>query len=196
MNVTEFFQEKLRRRMMNDYERTEEEQKQMNQESAARFNQGKTRFDLIPAWPLEELAKVYTYGTKKYSDDNYRKGMRWRVDVLGCVFRHIWKWVRGEKFDQESGLHHLSHACWNCFCLMIYERNNIGIDDRHPYDLDLLPTEEQKARVKVWLELVKQGKENNYNGLKVKEEKRTACDLCRERKNAKGEQTICSDCIR
>lgn len=194
---------------MNKYQRNEAEERQMNKESAARFNKGKTRYDLLPAWATEQLALVYTYGTRKYSDDNYLKGMKWRKDVLGCIFRHLWKWIRGEQFDAESNLHHLSHAAWNCFCLMTYERNGIGQDDRHPYDLDLLPPEEQTARIDVWTELAKQGKEDEYNGLEVVKyepdgafidikrcDNKSSCKRCIEEKKDVGENPICSDCIR
>ena len=88
------------------YIRNEEEEKQMGQKTAGRFNKGKIRYDLIPPWSLDQLAKVYTYGTRKYDDDNWWKGLKWKKDVFGCITRHIWKWMRGEKYDDESGLHH------------------------------------------------------------------------------------------
>jgi len=53
-----------------------------------------------------------------YDDDNWWKGLKWKKDVFGCILRHIWKWFRGEKYDDESGLHHLAHAAWNCITLM------------------------------------------------------------------------------
>ncbi len=40
-----------------DYKRSEEEEKQMGKTTAARFSEGKVRHDLIPPWPLDELAK-------------------------------------------------------------------------------------------------------------------------------------------
>jgi len=33
---------------------------------------------------------------------------------------------------------------------MEYERNNIGTDDRVPYNLDLVKKEEQEKRIKEW----------------------------------------------
>jgi hypothetical protein len=149
----------------NDYKRSEDEEKQMGQKTAGRFNEGKIRYDLIAPWPLEQLAKVYTYGTVKYDDDNWWKGLKWRKDVFGCVTRHIYKWLRGEKYDDESGLHHLAHAAWNLFSLMSYERNNIGQDDRCPYTQDLLPEDERIRKTKAWRKLADEGKENEYNGL-------------------------------
>lgn len=149
------------------YKRNEEEEKQMGQEIAGRFSKGKMRHDLIPPWPLEQIAGVYTYGTKKYDDDNWWKGLKWKKDVFGCILRHVWKWFRGERFDAESGLHHLAHTAWNCIALMSYERHGIGIDDRVPYELDLMDENERLRRIKVWKELAKQDKLKEYNGLEV-----------------------------
>lgn len=152
---------------MKNYKRNEEEEEQMGNSTAGRFNENKTRYDLVAPYAMEELAKVYTYGTIKYDDDNWWKGLKWKKDVLGCIFRHVWKWVRGEKYDDESGLHHLAHAAWNCFTLMEYELNGIGVDDRIPYGLDLMNKEEQEKRIKLWRKLADEGKDTEYNGLEV-----------------------------
>lgn len=151
--------------MFKNYTRDKNEDSQIGRKEGARFNQGKIRFDLIPTSSLEWLAKVYTYGTIKYSELNWWKGFSWRKDTFGCVLRHLYKWLRGEKYDDESGIHHLAHAAWNCFALIEFEENNIGIDDRIPYCMDLLKPEEREIRIKAWRELADQGKEDEYNGL-------------------------------
>lgn len=154
---------------MKPYVRNEEEESQMGQESAGRFSAGKTRFDLMAPLALDEIARVYTYGTQKYDDDNWWKGLKWKKDVFGCILRHVWKWFRGEKFDKESGLHHLAHAAWNCMALMEYERCGIGIDDRVPYVMDLLNEKERNRRIEMWRYLANQDKLGDYNGLKQDE---------------------------
>lgn len=118
------------------YNRTKEEEAQLGKETAARFDSGKLRYDLIPPKALNELVLVYTYGCFKYDPDNWWKGMSWRK-VIGPMLRHIFKWIRGEKYDSESGLHHLAHAAWNAIALFEYERCNLGTDDRQQYTLDL-----------------------------------------------------------
>ena len=150
---------------MSIYDRDEEEQKQMGQKTAGRFSGMKVRHDLIAPWALNELARVYTYGTQKYDDDNWWKGLRWKRDTFACILRHVWKWFRGEKFDDESGLHHLAHAAWNCFALMSYERHGIGIDDRIPYELDLMDPNERRRRIIMWRRLADAGRDQEYNGL-------------------------------
>lgn len=147
-----------------EYKRDKNEESQMGKANrAGRFSAGKIRHDLIAPWALDELAKVYTYGTQKYDDDNWWKGLKWKRDVFGCILRHVWKWFRGERCDDESGLHHLAHAAWNCFALMSYERHCIGIDDRVPYELDLMDPVERDRRIDMWHKSHEDG--TQYNGL-------------------------------
>jgi nucleoside 2-deoxyribosyltransferase len=94
-----------------------------------KFDQGKDRYDLIPGYPLNELAKVYTYGTTKYDANNWRRGMLWGR-VFGAMMRHAWTFWRGQSIDPESGLHHLAHTAWQCFTLMEYEKTKLELDDR------------------------------------------------------------------
>jgi hypothetical protein len=151
---------------MKEYKRSEEEEEQMGKKIAARFSKGKIRYDLIPSNPIEELAKVFTYGCQKYDSDNWRKGLNWRKDVIGPLKRHLEKWVRGEKLDNESGLHHLAHVLWNTIALMEYERCSCGRDDRNPYDLDLMNEDERKRRIEMWLDHVAKNTMDEYDGLK------------------------------
>ncbi len=150
---------------MKNYKRNKEEEKQMGNSDAGRFSAGKIRYDLVAPWSMDQIAQVYTHGTIKYDDDNWWKGLKWKKDVLGCIFRHVWKWVRGEKWDDESGLHHLAHAAWNCIALMEYERCGIGVDDRVPYTLDLIDEEERNRRIALWRDYAEQDKMDDYNGL-------------------------------
>lgn len=151
--------------ILKEYTKSEEEKEQMGKEVAARFSKGKNRHDLIPPWIIEELAKVYTYGAQKYEDDNWRKGLAWRENVIGPLRRHLNKWLRGEKLDDESNCHHLAMVIWQCAALMIYEKYSIGQDDRSPYDLDMIGDDEQKRRIKLWKKLVKENNTKKYNGL-------------------------------
>ena len=148
-----------------EYKRSSEEESQMGKETAARFSEGKVRHDLVPSYPIRELAKIYTYGCKKYDEDNWRKGLRWRKDVIGSLKRHLDSWIRGEQNDDESGLHHLAHVLWNTCTLMEYQRCDIGIDDRNPYDMDLLTYSDAQRRFNLWWNHVKNNTLDKYNGL-------------------------------
>jgi hypothetical protein len=91
---------------------------------------GKLRYDLIPPEALEELARVYTIGAAKYADNGWlNEPMRW-----GRIFRalvgHAFKWWGGETYDAQDGQHHLSSVAWCAFSLMVYEKRELGQDDR------------------------------------------------------------------
>lgn len=149
-----------------DYKRNPEEEEQMGKPTAARFSKGKIRHDLIPPWAIEEIAKVYTYGCKKYDDDNWRKGMKWKEKVIGPLERHLNKWLRGEKIDDESNCHHLAMVIWQCICLMMYEKYDLGQDDRNPYDLDMMNRYEQNRRIEMWVDHAIKDTLDEYDGLK------------------------------
>lgn len=84
---------------------------------------------LIPTYSLNEVARVYTYGTIKYDDNNWRKGMKWGR-IYGPIERHAAAWRMGETNDPESGLHHLAHSAWNCIALYEYVFTHPELDDR------------------------------------------------------------------
>ena len=154
-----------------DYKRSEEEEKQLGKRNAARFSEGKNRHDLIPEWFIDELAKVYTYGCIKYDDDNWRKGLEWKKNVIGPLKRHLNKWLRGEMIDDESNCHHLAMVVWQCIALMMYEKYKVGVDDRNPYDLDMMDNDEQMRRIKMWVDLAVEDKIKEYNGFDQKKDK-------------------------
>jgi hypothetical protein len=88
------------------------------------------RFDLI-WWPaLWALANVYGQGAKKYADDNWKKGYSWKLS-LGAMLRHLMLWVIGEKYDKETGCHHLAQVMWHCCALMYFEVEHPTLDDIH-----------------------------------------------------------------
>ena len=87
------------------------------------------RFDLIPWEALEEVARVYSFGARKYDDHNWRKGMKWSL-AYAAAFRHMAKFVQGETHDPESGLHHLAHAAFHMLTLITYTMKGLGTDDR------------------------------------------------------------------
>lgn len=98
-----------------------------------RFNQGKTRYDLIPPYAQEQYARVLTLGANKYALRNWEKGMKWS-DVWASLKRHVAAFERGEDFDKETGLHHTAHIMCNAAFLTEYYRIYPQGDDRpHGY---------------------------------------------------------------
>jgi hypothetical protein len=94
-----------------------------------RYNQGKTRYDLLPAISIDELARVLTRGAEKYAERNWEKGMKWTT-VLASLERHLYAIKRGEDYDPESGLLHSAHVMCNAMFLTEYYTTHPEYDDR------------------------------------------------------------------
>lgn len=90
---------------------------------------GKLRWDLMPP-EVEEVVRVLTFGATKYADRNWEKGIKYGR-LIAATLRHIFSWMRGERNDPESGIHHLAHAACDIIFLLTYEiRKMTKWDDR------------------------------------------------------------------
>ena len=98
------------------------------EDKGTKHDQGKPEISLVPGDAIEEIAKVFSYGAKKYNRNNWLQGMHWSR-LLDASFRHLFAYSRGEAVDPESGLSHLSHAACNLLMLLAYSRRNLGVDD-------------------------------------------------------------------
>lgn len=87
-------------------------------EEGRKFDSEKPDYSLIPPFALEELAKLLTFGAKKYSRNNWKK-VNPPIRYFAASMRHAWAWMRGEKYDPESGIHHL--ICAACSLMFLYE---------------------------------------------------------------------------
>ena len=90
---------------------------------------GKLRYDLIPPFALEELARVFSYGAEKYGARNWEAGLDWSR-LFAAAQRHLWSWWAGEDEDEETSISHLAHAAWNCLALLEFARTHPERDDR------------------------------------------------------------------
>lgn len=98
-------------------------------EQFMKFDSGKLRYSLIPPVATEALAKVLTYGAKKYKPNNWQKAEDFSR-YTDALYRHLEAWRGGQEFDEESGLSHLSHALTNVAFLIWYEANKVHEDNR------------------------------------------------------------------
>ena len=89
----------------------------------------RARYDLIPTEPLRLLAKHFGVGSRKYDDDNWRRGYDWRLS-FSALNRHLWQWWAGEEIDQETGSPHLIAVAWHCLVLDEFTRIQPGFDTR------------------------------------------------------------------
>ena len=102
-----------------------------------RYNDGKVQLELIPPEWTWALGIVLTRGAIKYAVRNWERGMKWSY-VLGSMMRHITKFLCGERYDAETGCHHLAHVAWNALALMTYDIREIGENDLPKLDVKML----------------------------------------------------------
>jgi hypothetical protein len=89
---------------------------------------GKARTSLLSSIALLELSKVMSYGAKKYSDHNWRKGFKYSR-LMDAAMRHLFAYNGGERIDPETGLSHLAHCMANLMMLVEFETTKAGEDD-------------------------------------------------------------------
>jgi len=108
-----------------------------------RYNDDKIRFDLLEPFAIEQLAKVFSRGAKKYSDHNWLGGMKWSK-MMASMKRHLSEFEKGNDYDfdencdgckagnctSHTGLLHMAHAAWNCMALLSYYKHFPQGDDR------------------------------------------------------------------
>jgi 5'(3')-deoxyribonucleotidase len=103
------------------------------EDKGLRFNTGKTRHDLVPAFAQEQYAMVLTKGSEKYAERNWELGMKWSK-VIASMKRHIQAFESGEDYDKETGLLHTAHIMCNAGFLTEYYKIYPQGDDRpHKY---------------------------------------------------------------
>ena len=64
---------------------------------------------LLPINAIVDVIKVLEYGAKKYAENNWQL-VEPKSRYYDAAFRHMFAWKSGEDLDDESHLHHLSHA--------------------------------------------------------------------------------------
>ena len=90
---------------------------------------GKPRMELLDPLALTQLAEVLTFGAQKYEADGWRKGIEWSRTV-GALLRHTTKFMSGETYDEETGLHHMAHVMCNAMFLVNWATTHPELDDR------------------------------------------------------------------
>lgn len=91
--------------------------------------QKEERYDLIPFDALDEIARVYGFGSRKYAPNNWLKGYAWSLS-LGALCRHVSLFAQGEDRDPETGRLHIAHAAFHCLALITFYLRGLGTDDR------------------------------------------------------------------
>lgn len=94
-----------------------------------KFDSDKPRMDLLPFNAIEEVAKVLTYGLKKYGQENGWKRVENALPRYeAALLRHYAAYKQGESHDSESGLLHLSHMACNALFILSFELDAVKIE--------------------------------------------------------------------
>lgn len=97
-------------------------------EQADRFNSGKPDWTLIDFDSLEPMVRVLEFGAKKYSRDNWKKGL-YTTDIVASLMRHIIDYLNGNDLDKESQQEIVGHMMCNIMFLS-YMKNKPEFDNR------------------------------------------------------------------
>lgn len=90
-----------------------------------KYDEGKTRYNLLDYTFVEGIAEVLTFGAQKYDDADWTRVPDKRERYFAALMRHVIAWRKGERFDQETKLHHLHHAAC-CLMFLVWFENNEG----------------------------------------------------------------------
>ena len=89
----------------------------------AKADQGKPCPSLCPVSLIEAVTAVRMFGLQKYHDpDNWKQVEPERY--RDALYRHWLAYLKGEKYDQESGLPHLWHLACNAAFLIEMEETD------------------------------------------------------------------------
>lgn len=91
-----------------------------------KHDSGKPMPRLLPPSALLAIARVLTFGAKKYSPDNWKYVAGARERYLDALFRHLLAYNSGEILDPESGEPHLAHA--GCCLMFLLEAEETGLE--------------------------------------------------------------------
>ncbi len=94
-----------------------------------KYDSDKSRMELLDPYAMEQLAKVLTFGAKKYAAHNWRKGIS-KSRLIAAALRHIFAYLGGTDKDEETGLSHIAHAMCCCMFLLGLEHRT-DLDDRY-----------------------------------------------------------------
>ena len=111
--------------------------------SGTKHDSEKVRWELLSVDAINEIAKVMTFGARKYNDHNWRGGFDWSR-LIGAAYRHLSAWHNGQDKDPETGLSHLAHLGCCVMFLLEHETRGLGKDDRYKANLEEFARENNK----------------------------------------------------
>lgn len=95
-----------------------------------KFDEGKPCMSDLPQLSLMSVAKVFNYGSRKYSKFNYSLGTDW-LRYYDATQRHLNSWMISDDIDNESNENHIDHAIASLLMLRENIHLNRGVDNRN-----------------------------------------------------------------
>lgn len=105
------------------------------EQEALNYDEGKNPLHLLPTEALEAVATVLAKNTiaggGKYPPHNWRSGMKYSR-CSSSLLRHMFAFLRGEDYDDESNLLHIAHVAVRALFLLQYQLDDLAhFDDRY-----------------------------------------------------------------
>lgn len=115
----------------------------VKKDEGLRLNDGKIRYDLLEPYAIEQVAKIFTKGARKYAPHNWLRGMAWSK-MVASLKRHLAAYERGEDYDfdplcegckagdctNHTGELHIAQVAWNALGITSYYKHFPQGDDR------------------------------------------------------------------
>lgn len=102
---------------------------------ALRYNTDKPDYTFITRSIMDALARVMTYGAKKYARDNWKLSLgtehheQFQSDIIKSLLRHAHAINDGELIDEESGLRHMDMVASNAMMWSTYQDHKEQAND-------------------------------------------------------------------
>lgn len=87
----------------------------------------KLRWDLLPMEEIEDIVRVYHAGAKKYGPNTWQDLDNGFERYRAAAARHIMAYLKGERMDKETNVHHLAAAAWNVITMLWYDKHGKGL---------------------------------------------------------------------
>lgn len=102
--------------------------KDMAEDQGLRFNEGKPQWRYVPQSALIPMVRVLEFGAKKYSPENWKKGLS-TTECMESLKRHWDAMMEGETHDPDSKLPHIGHIMCNAMFISWMQANKPEFDD-------------------------------------------------------------------
>ena len=95
-------------------------------DGATKYDDDKPMMHLVPLVSVEAVAKVMTFGAKKYAPNGWKDVTNAVDRYNSAMLRHMVAIQKGETIDLESGLPHIDHVACNAMFLSYFHNNEVS----------------------------------------------------------------------